>query len=59
MDVELVLTSCGFGVPRFKYLGERNGLIKWADNIGRDGMKKYWSEKNQVSLDGVDTHLLS
>ena len=55
MEVELVLTSCGFGVPRMKYVGERNGLIKWADAKGREGMKEYWAEKNMLSLDGEDT----
>ena len=58
MEVELVLTSCGFGVPRFKYIGERNSLIKWANNVGVEGMRKYWQEKNQVSLDGKETYVL-
>ena len=58
LKVELVLTSCGFGVPRYKYVGERNALTKWADNVGRDGMKKYWEEKNQVTLDGKPTKIM-
>jgi len=57
IDITLVLTSCGFGVPKYKYIGERNGLIKWADNAGKDGMKKYWEEKNQVTLDGKATNI--
>ncbi len=58
MEVELVLTSCVFGVPHFKYIGERNSLIKWANNVGVEGMRKYWQEKNQVSLNGKETYVL-
>ena len=58
MKVELVLTSCGFGVPQYKYIGERNTLQKWAENKGREGMKTYWSEKNVETLDGVKTNVM-
>ena len=58
MKVELVLTSCGFGVPQYKYIGERNKLQKWAEKKGREGMKLYWSEKNTKTLDGVDTKVM-
>lgn len=58
LDISLVLTSCGFGVPRMKYLGERNSLLKWADNVGREGIEKYWEDKNQRSLDGKETNIL-
>ena len=58
MKVDLVLTSCGFGVPQYKYIGERNSLQKWAKNKGREGMKVYWSEKNVETLDGVKTNIL-
>jgi hypothetical protein len=58
LKVELVLTSCGFGVPQYKYIGERNKLQKWAEKKGREGMKIYWSEKNIESLDGVKTNVM-
>jgi len=58
MKVELVLTSCGFGVPQYKYIGERNLLLKWAENKGREGMKVYWSEKNVETLNGTKTNIL-
>ena len=58
MHVELVLTSCGFGVPQYKYIGERNKLQKWAEKKGREGMKAYWAEKNAVTLDGVETKVI-
>ncbi len=58
LNVELVLTSCGFGVPQYKYIGERNKLQKWAEKKGREGMKAYWSEKNVETLDGVLTNVM-
>ena len=58
MQVELVLTSCGFGVPQYKYIGERNKLQKWAEAKGREGMKSYWAENNVETLDGVETNVM-
>lgn len=58
MDLELLLTSCGFGVPQYKYIGERNRLQKWAKAKGHDGMKAYWAKKNVETLDGVKTNII-
>ena len=58
LKVELVLTSCGFGVPQYKYIGERNKLQKWAEKKGREGMKVYWAEKNVETLDGLNTNVM-
>lgn len=58
LKVELVLTSCGFGAPQYKYIGERNKLQKWANSKGREGMKAYWSEKNIETLNGVKTNVM-
>ncbi len=58
LNIELVQTSCGFGVPFFDYIGERESLIKWANSHRLDGVEKYWKEKNQVSLDGKPTNIL-
>jgi Pyridoxamine 5'-phosphate oxidase len=55
MSVDLVQTSCGFGVPFFEFKAERDQLEKWAEKKGPEGIQKYWQEKNQVSLDGKPT----
>jgi hypothetical protein len=55
IDVDLVQTSCGMGVPNYVFQGEREGLTQWAEKIGRDGIKEYWKKNNQVSLDGKPT----
>ncbi len=55
IDVDLVKTSCGMAVPYFSYQGEREELKHWAENKGSEGIRAYWKEKNQVSLDGKRT----
>jgi hypothetical protein len=59
LSVDLVQTSCGMGVPLFDYAGDREQLRDWAVKKGEEGLKKYWEEKNQLSLDGKPTHILS
>lgn len=51
-------TSCGMAVPNFDYTGDRTLLSAWAEKKGPDGIHAYWTEKNQVSLDGRATHIL-
>jgi hypothetical protein len=57
MDVTKVQTSCGFGVPLFDYVGERDIHFEWAEKKGEDGLKEYRTEKNHISLDGLPTPL--
>jgi hypothetical protein len=57
--VDLVQTSCGMGVPLFDYVQEREQLTNWASKKGDEGIKKYWQEKNQISLDGKPTNIVS
>lgn len=56
-DIHKVQTSCGFGVPLYEYLGERDHAQKWAEKKGADGLEDYKQEKNLVSLDGLPTAL--
>ena len=58
MDIEMVQTSCGFGVPFYEFQGERDNMDKWIANKGEEGIRDYWVEKNQVSLDGLPTGIL-
>ena len=39
LDVELVQTSCGYGVPLFDYQGERPSLVRWAEAKGDEGLE--------------------
>ena len=56
--VDMVQTSCGFGVPLFDLKGERGLLKQWAEKKGDEGIKQYWEQKNQLSLDGKPTKIL-
>jgi len=56
-DVLKVQTSCGFGVPLYEYIGERDHHFKWAGQKDQDGLESYQQEKNMVSLDGLPTAL--
>ncbi len=57
LHIDLVQTSCGFGVPLFEYQEDRVLMHTWAANKGDDGVRAYWREKNQLSLDGQPTHI--
>ncbi len=58
LDVDLVQTSCGYGVPLFDYKEERASLIRWAENKGEDGLETYRRDMNARSIDGLPTGIL-
>lgn len=55
LAVDLVQTSCGTGVPHYAYQGDREFLNEWASRKGEDGLRRYWEEKNRISIDGIPT----
>lgn len=55
MQVDLVHTSCGFGVPLYDFVGQRENLTNWIEKKGPDGIADYWQERNSESLDGKPT----
>ena len=59
LSIDLVQTSCGMAVPYYEYVNEREQLNNWANKIGDKGIKKYWQEKNQVSIDGKPTNIIN
>lgn len=59
IKVESVQTSCGFGVPLYEFKEQRSRLIHWAQNKGDAGLKEYWELKNQTSIDGLPTYILT
>jgi hypothetical protein len=54
-EIEKVQTSCGFSVPLYEYMGERDHAEKWANAKGVDGLEAYKKEKNLISMDGLPT----
>ena len=55
LNIESVQTSCGFGVPRFEFNGERDDLVNWAAKKGEAGLREYRADKNRISIDGLPT----
>ncbi len=56
--IEIVQTSCGFGVPFYDFVEERDNMDRWLAAKSEEDIEQYWREKNQVSLDGLPTHIL-
>lgn len=45
--------SCGFAVPRYDFVEERDTLIRWADSKGADALEAYRANCNAESIDGL------
>jgi len=58
LAIDLVQTSCGYGVPLFAYVDERPTLTRWAEAKGEAGIEEYWRSKNAFSIDGFPTGIL-
>ena len=58
MELDLVQTSCGMAVPLFEFQSQRNQLVDWAKDKGKDGVAQYWLDKNQLSLDQKPTGII-
>jgi hypothetical protein len=59
LNIDLVQSSCGFGVPLFEYQDERPTLERWAEAKGAAGLEVYQREKNRFSIDGLPTGLFT
>jgi len=59
VTLDLVQSSCGMAVPYLSYDGDREQLSDWATKKGDDGIKQYWEDKNQLSIDGAPTHIVA
>lgn len=57
LAVDLVQTSCGYGVPLMELESQRDLMDVWASKKGPDGLVAYQQEKNRTSIDGFPTGL--
>ncbi len=57
LAVDRIQTSCGYGVPLFRYEGERPSLENWSRAKGEEGLEAYRREENVLSIDGLPTGL--
>ncbi len=57
MDIESIMTTCGFAVPLYEYKGQRELLPEFTCKMGEERMDEYRHERNQKSIDGLPTYL--
>ena len=58
LSISSVQTSCGWAVPEYKFVKERNILDKSNKVAGEKGIKKYWKRANTLSIDGIKTNII-
>jgi hypothetical protein len=53
VQVSRISDSCGYGVPLYRFEGERPQLDLWAERKGPQGLRDYQRRLNRESLDGL------
>ncbi|MCG6901970.1 MAG: pyridoxamine 5'-phosphate oxidase family protein [Rhodobacter sp.] len=59
MSVEMAQTSCGYAVPFLDNPRPRDTLAKWTADRGEDGIHSFWADRNQTTIDGLPTGILT
>lgn len=57
LDIESIMTTCGFAVPLFEFKGQRPMLTDWSCKMGEERLTEYRHERNLTSIDGLPTYL--
>jgi hypothetical protein len=57
LDVESIMTTCGFAVPLYEFKAQRQLLPEFTCKTGEQKMDEYRRQRNQVSIDGLPTYL--
>ena len=58
LNLDMVQTSCGFGIPIMPYERDRDILPDWAKKQGPEGIRAYWGDRNTKTIDGYETGIL-
>jgi len=53
VELDRIADSCGYGVPLYRYEGERSQLLKRARRKGSAGLAEYRNQHNRTSIDGL------
>ena len=53
VQIDRVSDSCGYGVPLYRFEGERSQLDDWAARKGDEDLDRYKRENNATSIDGL------
>jgi len=54
INVHKIMDSCGFGIPFYKFEGERDQLLRSHRNKELEDWHEYRYDRNPVSLDGLE-----
>ena len=52
-ELTRIADSCGYGVPRYDFRGDRSTLVNYWENQGEAGTAEYRRTENATSLDGL------
>ena len=52
--MERISDSCGYGVPNYEFVGERNALVEWVGRKTDEQIAEYRAENNARSINGLD-----
>ena len=58
VEIDLVQTSCGMGVPVLDFKEQRNLLPQYYENKGAEGIIEFWKAHNQKNIDGKPTRII-
>ncbi len=53
IEVNRIADSCGFSVPLYDYVSDRDILVDFSRNLGEEKLQYYRENKNSRSLDGL------
>lgn len=53
VEVQRISTSCGYSVPLYDYVDQRDVLDKWTEKKSPEELIAYRDKNNQVSIDGL------
>ena len=53
IDLHRIIDSCGYSIPLYDYVSERDILAKWSEKKGEAGVHTYNQANNLTSLDGL------
>lgn len=57
INIDNLITNCGWGVPLMENMTARSTLTKWASGKDEAAIKEYKNNNNLKSIDGLDTGL--
>ena len=53
VEITRIADSCGYGVPLMSFDDHRPTMDQWSNRKGESGIREYWYEKNQSSIDNL------